>query len=96
MLLWDIPVGIMSDGMGDPIMHLHHVGFFVVATIALGVFSHGVPVGSAYAPFFFGVIELSSIPLVIVDGTYVHACVCVCVCIHIYRLRFVCFVKQHY
>ena len=69
MLLWDIPVGIMSDGMGDPIMHLHHIGFFVVATIALGVFSHGVPVGSAYAPFFFGVIELSSIPLVIVDGT---------------------------
>jgi hypothetical protein len=29
-----------------------------------------VPVGSAYAPFFFGVIELSSIPLVIVPGSF--------------------------
>jgi hypothetical protein len=68
MMLWDIPVGLLSDGMGDPIMHCHHIGFFIVATIALGFYSGGVSLGSAYAPFFFGVIELSSIPLTIVDG----------------------------
>lgn len=67
-MLWDIPVGLLSDGMGDPIMHCHHIGFFFVATIALGFYSEGVPLGSAYAPFFFGVIELSSVPLAIVDS----------------------------
>lgn len=48
MLMWDIPVGLVSDGMGDPIMHLHHIGFFLVASICLGLFSDGVPIGSAY------------------------------------------------
>jgi hypothetical protein len=72
MLMWDIPVGFLSDGMGDPIMHVHHIGFFIVATIALGMYSNGIPIGSAYAPFFFGVIELSSIPLTIVDGKYLY------------------------
>jgi len=69
MLFWDIPVGIVSDDMGDPIMHLHHLGFFLVSAISLGMFSYdSMPLGVAsYAPFFFGIIELSSIPLVIVD-----------------------------
>lgn len=70
MMLWDIPVGFVSDGMGDPIMHLHHIGFFVVSAITLGYLSDGIPLGSAYSPFFFGVVEVSSIPLAIVDGTY--------------------------
>jgi hypothetical protein len=66
MLLWDIPSGFLADGMGDPVMHAHHVGMLIVAAITLGVFS-SQPLGSCYAPFFFGVIELSSIPLAIVD-----------------------------
>eukprot|EP00548_Thalassiothrix_antarctica_P005740 CAMPEP_0194142644 /NCGR_PEP_ID=MMETSP0152-20130528/11872_1 /TAXON_ID=1049557 /ORGANISM="Thalassiothrix antarctica, Strain L6-D1" /LENGTH=187 /DNA_ID=CAMNT_0038841679 /DNA_START=363 /DNA_END=926 /DNA_ORIENTATION=- len=70
MLFWDIPVGMMSNGMGNnTIMHLHHIGFFCVAAISIGLFSpDGMPLGAAsYAPFFFGCIELSSIPLQIVD-----------------------------
>jgi len=67
MLVWDIPVGLMSDGMGDLIMHVHHVGFFLMAASTMGYFSNGEHLGSAYAPFFFGCIELSSIPLQIVD-----------------------------
>ena len=71
MLLWDLPVGLVSDGLGDPVMHLHHIGAFIVAGISFGLFSNGVPIGSSYAPVFIGVIELSSIPLAIVDGTLV-------------------------
>ena len=66
MLFWDIPTGFLSDGMGDPIMHVHHIGMFLVAGITVGVFT-SQPIGSCYAPFFFGVIEVSSIPLAIVD-----------------------------
>mmetsp|Transcript_22046 Transcript_22046/g.32575 ORF Transcript_22046/g.32575 Transcript_22046/m.32575 type:complete len:266 (-) Transcript_22046:215-1012(-) len=67
MLVWDIPVGLVSDGMGDMIMHVHHIGFFLMASVTMGYFSNGEHLGSAYAPFFFGIIELSSIPLQIVD-----------------------------
>ncbi|KAI2492411.1 TLC domain-containing protein [Fragilaria crotonensis] len=67
MMIWDIPVGVVSDGMGDLIMHVHHVGTFIVSAIALGLFSNGTPIGSAYVPFFLGIVELSSIPLAIVD-----------------------------
>jgi len=66
MLLWDIPTGFVTDGMGDPIMHFHHLGMLLVSGITAGVFS-SQPIGSCYAPFFFGVVELSSIPLAIVD-----------------------------
>lgn len=70
MMLWDLPVGFVSDGMGDPIMIVHHICFFVVSAITLGYFSpDGSYIGSAYSPFFFGFVELSSIPLAIVDGT---------------------------
>lgn len=71
MLFWDLPVGFVSDGMGDPIMMVHHICFLVVSAITLGYFSSdGSYIGSAYAPFFFGLVELSSIPLVIVDRKY--------------------------
>ena len=33
----------------------------------MGVFSNGHPIGSYYAPFFYGVIEISSVFLTIVD-----------------------------
>jgi hypothetical protein len=68
MMIWDIPVGVVSDGMGDLIMHVHHVGTFIVSAIAFGLFSDGTPIGSAYIPFFLGIVELSSIPLAVVDG----------------------------
>mmetsp|Transcript_22723 Transcript_22723/g.34366 ORF Transcript_22723/g.34366 Transcript_22723/m.34366 type:complete len:268 (-) Transcript_22723:102-905(-) len=68
MLVWDIPVRLVSDGMGDPIMHAHHVGFFLMAAVTMGFFSpNGESLGANFAPFFFGMIELSSIPLQIVD-----------------------------
>uniref|UniRef100_A0A7S1UV81 TLC domain-containing protein n=1 Tax=Grammatophora oceanica TaxID=210454 RepID=A0A7S1UV81_9STRA len=66
MLFWDIPVGLVSDGLGDPIMLAHHVGLLLVASLTYGVHT-SQPIGTCYAAFFFGVIELSSIPLAIVD-----------------------------
>jgi TLC domain len=66
-LLQDIPVGILT-GSVDMLMHWHHLGMFLVATISLGFWSSPTtPLLTRYAPFFFGVIELSSIPLAIVD-----------------------------
>ena len=71
MMLYDIPVTtffMKDDGAQvDMLMHLHHVGFFFIAAIVMGIYSEGVHIGSEYAPFFFGIIELSSIPLAIVD-----------------------------
>jgi TLC domain len=66
-LFQDIPVGILT-GSVDNLMHLHHLGMFLVATISLGFWTTPVtPLLTRYAPFFFGVIELSSIPLALVD-----------------------------
>ena len=71
MMLYDIPITtfFMKDAQVDTLMHLHHVGFFFIAAIVMGIYSNGVHIGSDYAPFFFGIIELSSIPLSIVDCT---------------------------
>lgn len=60
MIFWDIPCTCVPSiysaaGMG------HHVGLAVLSSIAL------LPYLTHYCPFFVGVIELSSIPLVIVD-----------------------------
>jgi TLC domain len=66
-LLQDIPVGAIT-GSVDNLMHMHHLGMFLVATISLGFWSTPItPLLTRYTPFFFGVIELSSIPLAIVD-----------------------------
>ena len=65
-LLQDIPTGILS-GHVDAVMHAHHAGMFFVATLCMGYWSHGIPIMAPFGPFFFGVIELSSIPLAIVD-----------------------------
>ena len=69
MMLYDIPITtfFMKEASVDLLMHLHHVGFFFIAAIVMGIYSNGVHIGSDYAPFFFGIIELSSIPLAIVD-----------------------------
>ena len=60
MGFWDIPCTCLPSiysvaGMG------HHVGLAVLSAIAL------LPYTQHYAPFFIGVIEISSIPLVVVD-----------------------------
>lgn len=66
-LLYDIPAGILT-GAVDNMMHAHHFGMFLVASVSMGWFNAaGVPQYHRYAPFFFGIIELSSIPLQIVD-----------------------------
>jgi hypothetical protein len=69
-------------GSFDLLMHAHHMGMLLITCIVLGVLSFdyyptqygdgggvggGWPVASSYAPVFLGVIELSSIPLQIVD-----------------------------
>lgn len=72
-LLHDIPAGFAS-GSVDTMMHVHHFGMFLVASISLGLWAPDgdVPVFARYAPFFFGVIEISSIPLVFVDMFHPH------------------------
>lgn len=67
MLLWDIPVSLLSKEVGDTLMLCHHVGMWMTAGGVLGLWSGGVPLVACYAPYFFGVIEFSSIPLLVID-----------------------------
>mmetsp|Transcript_17874 Transcript_17874/g.25325 ORF Transcript_17874/g.25325 Transcript_17874/m.25325 type:complete len:178 (+) Transcript_17874:1-534(+) len=48
-------------------MLFHHVGMFLVASTMSGAFSGGQMIGYYYACYYFGVIEVSSIPLSYVD-----------------------------
>ena len=66
-LFWDLPVSLLVHQLRDGLMLGHHIGFVIISGITMGLFSSGVPVSPYYGCFFFGVIELSSIPLVIVD-----------------------------
>ena len=73
MLVWDIPVSLVGgSGPTDLMMHFHHAGMVLVTACVLGLIkwpsdsSDGI-VGTHVAPIFLGVIELSSIPLQIVD-----------------------------
>jgi hypothetical protein len=74
--IWDIPVSLFSKDMAgfDVLMHAHHLGMLLITCIVLGLLSFGPstagggwPIASCYAPVFLGVIELSSIPLQVVD-----------------------------
>lgn len=67
MFFWDLPCGIFTPALNDTAMLLHHIGMLLVAWTALGGLSDGVPILGHYAPFFFGVIEVSSFPLILVD-----------------------------
>lgn len=71
ILLWDIPTGLLSPPLHDPLMWAHHIGMATVALLMSGQFSHGggniVMIGAYYAPYYFGVIEFSSIFLAYVD-----------------------------
>jgi hypothetical protein len=77
--IWDIPVSMLTTDMAsamDALMHAHHLGMLLVTCVVMGWLTFGgddddgtfpKPVGASLAPLFFGQIELSSIPLQIVD-----------------------------
>lgn len=67
MLFWDIPTSLVVPALQNKLMLAHHVGLLIVSGLSIGIFSGGNPLGSYYAPFFFGVIEFSTIFLSIVD-----------------------------
>lgn len=67
MLFWDIPTGLCVTSLREPAMLLHHIAMFLTATLALGVWSGGHPLLGYYAAYYFGVIEISSVPLIFVD-----------------------------
>jgi hypothetical protein len=63
MFFWDIPVSFFTRELRQPAMLVHHVLMFVTAAVALGFLSEGRPLLAYYAPFFFGAVELSSLPV---------------------------------
>lgn len=67
MLFWDIPTGLSTPALRDIPMVVHHFGMCATAAVSMGALSHGWPLLGYYAPFFFGLIELSSLPLIVVD-----------------------------
>lgn len=68
ILMWDIPIGLLAPSLREPLMIAHHVGMFLVAAVMSGMFSSdGQMIGYYYVPFYFGVIETSSIFLSVVD-----------------------------
>ena len=67
LLFWDIPTGLLTPALREPLMMAHHFGMAFVAAATLGAFSGGRPCCGHYAVFFFGFIELSGVPLTIVD-----------------------------
>jgi TLC domain len=67
MIFWDIPTCLATPALRDGPMLLHHIGMAFTAAVGMGFLSDGVPVLTYYAPFFFGVIEISSLPLIVVD-----------------------------
>jgi len=60
LVFWDIPLTFLPT-IYSPAAMGHHVGLAVLALIAL------TPYLQYYVPFFVGVIEISSIPLQVVD-----------------------------
>lgn len=68
MFLWDIPISFVVPALQDPLMLVHHLAMCFVSGVALGLFStDGYPLGTYYSPYFFGVVEFSSIFLTVVD-----------------------------
>ena len=57
MLLWDIPSSLLVKSLYSVDSLGHHIGLAIIAAICL------LPMVQYYAPFFVGVIEISSIPL---------------------------------
>jgi len=60
LVLWDIPLTLLPSIYSHASMG-HHIGLAALAAICLS------PYMQFYAPFFAGVIEISSVPLQVVD-----------------------------
>lgn len=67
IMLWDIPVTTLTPQLRNLPMTIHHVAMVVTAALSLGVWSDGAPLFGYYAPFFFGVTEVSTLPLIVMD-----------------------------
>jgi len=64
-LIWNTPIGLITPGLGDPVILLHHLGMILCAGIMGGLF--GSSLGSYHALFYMGVTEISSIPLIVIE-----------------------------
>ena len=61
LIFWDIPTGLLVKSLREPVMVAHHVGMCCLAVFGLlGLWTYN-------ALFFFGVIELSGVPLAFID-----------------------------
>ena len=58
---WDIPTNLVIPSLYSPIMIGHHLGMVAAGFVGL------MPFAQFYFPFFVGVVEVSSIPLAVVD-----------------------------
>jgi len=67
ILIWDTPTSLFVPALHDQLMLFHHLGMFLVASTMSGAYSGGKMIGYYYACYYFGVIEISSIPLSYVD-----------------------------
>jgi len=67
IMVWDIPVTLLTPQLRNLPMMLHHVAMLVTASLSLGVWSDGKGLFGYYAPFFFGISEISTLPLVVMD-----------------------------
>jgi len=60
-VFWDIPTGLLVPSLREPLMLAHHVGMMSIALMNL------LGLWQFYAPFFYGVIEVSGVVLSFVD-----------------------------
>merc|ERR1712232_501228 len=60
MLFWDTPTGLAVASLREPLMLMHHILLFFTTVFGRRAYHY-------YACCFFGVVELSSLPLVAVD-----------------------------
>ena len=66
-LFWDIPTTALVPALYSRLMMAHHIGMTTIAVLCLNYIQF-------YVPFFAGVIEISAIPLVIVDVFHPTRC----------------------
>ena len=67
MVFWDVPVALLTPALRQSQMILHHIGMITLAALSMGICSNGVRLFGYYIPFYFGFIEISSLPLTVVD-----------------------------
>lgn len=67
IMSWDIPITILTPNLRSWPMMIHHVAMVITAALSLGIWSDGKELFGYYAPFFFGVTEISTLPLVAMD-----------------------------